>query len=257
MPRMKLLCSTALAVAVASAGCSLAQISVQVEPERASVVSGEPLVLDIWITNRSGTDFLLQRHNGWMKREIVYPDGSVRAWSPPPAPGDSGYFGMGIPAGERRHLSVVSPETAMLVTPGEYRMIVDSPQLHLSVPIRFSVLPYDRATLESYAEHVLANPKPEEVENNITVIEVLTALRGEVGEPYLCRALRQDSTMIFHAADRLEELGDRGSVNCLIELRQLYSARDERNVVDSVLRRIDAKTRDLVLHSEIREALRR
>ena len=254
MPRLIPYFASALALIPALCHVSAAQISAQIAAHTATVVAGEPLLLDVSITNAEDKDLYLNQDWNWIKRGTVHPDGSVTTWTPPTRPADYAYPGVRLTPGEKRRLEVVASETAALRAPGDYEMKIEIAQLHLSSSIRFAVLPYDPSAIQHYAEHLVASLGPA-VEEDITIIQALASLPNEIAVPSLCQALKKDSTLIFQAAPRLEDADDRNSAACFIELHRLYTLREEREAVESSLHHIGSRTRDPYIRAEIENAL--
>jgi hypothetical protein len=231
-------------------------VSLECQPDRPTIVAGEPLVLAVTVRNLSKGELLIPTDSDSLERMTEGPMGLRLAMAPTRHEGEtiSGYVRPN--PGESRTFLVLAAETAQLRVPGEYRMSVRYPEFGVFGEVRFNVLAYDRGALQKRAEEFYTDViDRRSTGRSILSKRALAAIEPEIAQPLLCAILKRDPEELDRAVSyALEQSISPGVADCLIEILPRGSDIARRSA-EQVLRRMAQRTQDPGLRAKIIEAL--
>lgn len=269
----------AISLAALALGAPAPNATLSVRAVKATILAGEPLVLEVTARNLSDSKLAPEVESYSFPRVTVGPDGLLTRSAGPPRHGDYMTMVLGAMPGEERTVSVLAEETVQFRRPGEYQMTIEhltggglaappDPRFQRATTtlverqatsavgeVRFTVLPYLPAALRRRAEELSqANLNGESAENSYAR-QALIAMDLQAAEPFLCGLLRQNPSVFEdELAARLQGLATPGVADCLLGVLANPRA-GVRQKTRTVLKAIAQGTSDAALRQRIQQAL--
>lgn len=219
-------------------------------PERAQVVSGEPVLLRISISNLSSRRLLIAMDPSWMERVTRGADGRTVRWPTQPAPQNPLVFSVAIEPHQSRGIKIAAVETAQLREPGPYTTSARIVALQQAVSVQFVVLPYDAPALKMRAGQFADQAVRQ---NDLEAEKALEAMPADLAEPYVCSVLKANEVALSTGVPWLEKMRTSESISCLVDLLPAYTG-PYRLLLVNALRKAE-KTGNVALRMKIDAAL--
>ena len=226
--------------------------------EKTSIVSGEPVVITVVLSNPSGEAVLLPVGDSAEVTEwsTVRPGGAIDPRRESADARMTLVFSCVVSPSAQAAFRAVAKETAGLKRPGQYRITLNYNPLEVIQSLEFFVLPGSASALRKVAEELrdrtVSNADPQD---RSIALDVLGSMNYQAAEPFLCDAMHEDSANVADLAARVGETGGARGADCLIEEPQNTTGA-ARDAVTTALRNIAKRAGDAQLPQRIREELK-